>query len=163
MIEAEAKPTGKQFSPNKLSMIPLILVVMIAIGGYGYNVFRATRATSPQLGTIPITQRTLEEDYGLRIQLVAVTAAGGLVDVRLKIVDAGKAKAFLSDLANFPALRVNDGLVLHASQDVLNQDIQYENDRSIFILFPNAGSFVQPGDSVNIIFGNFQLEPIQSK
>lgn len=163
MIEANTKPARRQFSSNNSIMLAIILVLLIAIGLYGYNAFRAFQNASPQPGSITISQSALEENYGLRVQLVAVTAAGGMVDLRLKIVNAEKAKAFLQDHTNYPALRVGSGVILRASEDVVTQGIQFENGKSIFILFPNSGNILRPNDTVNIVFGDLQVEAIQSK
>ena len=163
MIEAKAKSVGRKFSLNKSIMIVIVLIVLVALGLYGYNAFRAFQSASPQAETVSITQSALEENYGLRVQLVAVTAAGGLVDLRLQVIDAEKAKAFLADSTNFPALRVGDNVELRTPDPTATQDIQIENGKSIFVLFPNAGNILKPGDPVNIVFGNLQLEAIQSK
>ncbi len=163
MIDVKTKTMKRQFSSNKYLLFAIILVTLLALGFYGYNAFRTSRAASSQPGIVSITQSALEEDYGLRVQLVAVTAAGGLVDLRLQIVDAEKAEAFLSDSANIPALRVGDGAILRTSEDAAEQDIQFEDGKSIFMLFPNTGNVLKPSDPVNIIFGNLQLETIQSK
>jgi hypothetical protein len=162
MIDVKTKTMGKQFSSKKSLLIAIILILLLVLGLYGYKAFRAFQ--SPQPGeVIAITQSDLEANYGLRVQLVAVTAAGGLVDLRLQFVDAEKAKAFLDDPANYPALRVGNDLVLRTSQDAAEQDIQYENGKTIFLLYPNAQNIVKPGDPVNIIFGDFQVEAIQTK
>ena len=113
--------------------------------------------------SLTITQSALEENYGLRVQLIAVTAAGGLVDLRLQIVDAEKAKAFLDDRANFPTLRLENDVVLRSAEDIATQEIQFEEGQMIFILFPNAGNSLRPGDAVNIVLGNLQVEPIKAK
>jgi len=162
MIDANTKTMRSQVSSNKYLLLAIILVILLALGLYSYNAFRA--ASQPQqAGTVTITQGVLEENYGLRVQLVAVTAAGGLVDLRLQIVDAEKAKALLEDSANLPALRVGDGVILRTSEAAAKQDIQFENGKSIFVMYPNSGDALKPGDPVNIIFGDLQLEAIQSK
>jgi len=92
-----------------------------------------------------------------------VTAAGGLIDLRLQIVDAEKAKSFLKDPINFPALRLEDDVFLRVSEDVAKQGIQYENGKSIFVLYPNAQNVIKSGDPVTIVFGDLQLEATQAK
>jgi len=165
MIEANAKTVGRQFPSKKSMVIVILLVILIVLGVYRFNAFRAARMAADQTEITSISQSTFEEKSGLRVQLLAVTAAGGLVDLRLQIVDAEKAKIFLDDHANFPALRVRDNIVLQTSEEAVAaaQDIQIENGKSIFIMFPNTGNILKSGDSVNIIFGDLQLEAIQSK
>jgi len=163
MIDAKTKTMGMQFSSNKLLVAAIILVILLTLGLYGYNAFRAFQSSQPGSVTT-ITQIALEEDYGVRVQLVAVTAAGGLVDLRLQVTDAGKAQAFLSDSANLPALRVGeDDLILHTDDTAALQDIQIEKGKSLFYLYPNSSNILKPGDPVNIIFGNLQVEAIQAK
>jgi len=161
MVDAKTKTMRSQFSSNKNLILAIILVILLALGLYGYNASGAFQPAHP--GTIKITQGALAEKYGLRVQLVAVTAAGGLVDLRLQIVDAEKAKAFLDDGANLPVLLVGDDVVLHTSEGAAAQDLQFEDGKSIFAMYPNTGNALKPGDQVQIIFGDVQLEPIQSK
>ena len=164
MIEAKAKPQEKNISSGKSAMFAMILVMVVTLGLYGYNAFRAFQSSAPsQSDMATITQNVLDEKYGLRVQLVAVTAAGGLVDLRLQITDGEKAQAFLEDRTNFPALRVGNDTVLRASEDAIMQDIQFENGKSIFVLFSNSGDVLKPGDPVSIVFGNTEVEAVQAK
>ena len=160
MIDAKTKTMGSQFSSKPIT-VAIILVILFALGLYGYNAYRVFQP--PQPGSVTITQSTLEEDYGVRVQLVAVTAAGGLVDLRLQVTDAEKAQAFLSDSANLPALRVGDGVILHTDDTAALQDVQIEKGKSLFYLYPNSGDTLKPGDPVNIVFGDLQVEAIQAK
>jgi len=161
MIDAKTKTMGSMSSSKKPLMLAIILIILLALGLYGYNAFRVLQSSQPESFTI--TQSALEENYGLRVQLVAVTAAGGLVDLRLQIVDAKKAKAFLDDRANFPALRLENDVVLQSAEDIAAQEIQFEEGQMIFVLFPNTGNSLRPGDAVNIVLGDLQVEPIQAK
>jgi len=160
MIDAKTKSMGSQFSSKPIT-VAIILVILFALGLYGYNAYRVFQL--PQPGSVTITQSALEKDYGVRVQLVAVTAAGGLVDLRLQVTDAEKAQAFLSDSTNLPALRVGDDLILRTDDTAALQDVQIEKGKSLFYLYPNSGNTLKPGDPVNIIFGDLQVEAIQAK
>ena len=85
------------------------------------------------------------------------------MDLRLSILDGGKAKALLADQTNFPALLVGSGVVLRASQDLASQPINFDTDSHIFVLYPNSQSVVKPGDPVTIVFGDLQVEAIQTR
>jgi hypothetical protein len=111
-----------------------------------------------------ISQSVLEEQYGLRVNLVAVTAAGGLVDLRLKILDGGRAEALLGDPTNLPALLVPDrDVTLELPDEAKSQEIRFEDDGNYFMMFPNTANAVKPGTPVTIQFGDLQLEPIAAK
>ena len=54
-------------------------------------------------------------------------------------------------------------LVLQASEDVAAQPVKFEDDGNIFVLYMNAQNAVKPGDPVNIVFGDLQVEAIQTR
>lgn len=142
-------------------VLPAILLVFVFL--IGFLAFRPQQKPE-MVSTQTISQNELESKYGLRVNLVAVTAAGGLVDVRMKLVDAEKAKLLLSDKSNFPSLWIQDKQISVAlSDEVISQEITFENDASLYLMFPNAGSSVQKGTAVTIRFGEVSLEPIPSK
>lgn len=163
MDSVNTRQANPGFQVNKSILIALILVIMTGSGLYAYKAFTTSRAkTVPPISRI-ISQQTLAGEYGVGVNLVAVTAAGGMVDLRLKIIDGQKAKLLLKDQANFPALRAGNDVVLRASQEVANQEIKFDDGSNIFVLYPNAQNAVKPGDPVSIVFGDIQVEPIQSK
>jgi len=153
--------------PNSISKfisIAIILTILIVVALYINNAFRAFQAASLPQGTVVISQGILEEKYGVRVNLIAVTAAGGLVDVRLKFVDAEKAKSLLQDPKNFPTLWIAESSrTLNVPEDTKAQEIKFENDGNLFLMFPNASDVVKPGTPVTITFGNIQVEPILAR
>jgi hypothetical protein len=163
MNEMTASPTAGQPQRRNVLVLVAFLAGLILLGLLAFRVFSHRQVGPSPAGTSPIQQAAFEQQYGLRVNLVAVTAAGGMVDLRLKIVDAEKAQALLGNRTNYPALLVGDDLVLHASQETINQEIKYENGGSVYALFPNAGNIVKPGTPVTILFGDRQLEPIPAR
>ena len=161
MQNANVNTISKGSRSNKFISPVLILLILIAAGFLFYRYTKLQPVFSTK--TI-ISQSAFEEQYGLRINLVAVTAAGGMVDLRLKIVDAEKAKKLLQDKNNFPALYVSDrGRLLSAPEDTRSAEIQFEDGNNIFLMYPNAGNAVSRGAAINIVFGDIALEPILVK
>ena len=114
--------------------------------------------------TTILSTQDLEAEYGMRVSLVAVTAAGGLVDVRIKLVDPEKARILLEKPENFPTLWIDEAKVtLKVPKETSDQDIQYDPNATMFLLFANAGNAVKPGTPVAIVFGDVQLEPINAQ
>ena len=73
--------------------LAFILVVIAAGGMVAFRVKRAqTPPIEPPAISAHISEGTLETQYGMHVSLVAVTGAGGFVDVRIKVVDGGKGK-----------------------------------------------------------------------
>jgi hypothetical protein len=164
MKEMTVEATSNRTATRKY-LAPAVILVLVALSIAGFLVYRSAQTSKAPVETPKtiISQDQLEAQYGLQVQLVAATAAGGLVDLRLKIVDAAKAKALLDDQANFPSLLAGDGVVLQISGDVAEQEIQFEDGKSIFVLYPNAQNVVKPGEPVAIQFGDLQLEAIPAK
>jgi hypothetical protein len=130
---------------------------------YATNLSRALQGGSPLRGVVPVSQGALEEKYGLRVNLVAVTAAGGFVDVRMKIVDGEKSKLILGDKNNFPALYTEQGVILNAPAETKSQKIEFITGGYLYIMYPNSGNAVKQDTPVTILFGNIALEPIHAR
>lgn len=142
-------------------LIPIMILVVVLLIGF---LFYRSQQNTETLVTTTISQSALEEQYGLRVNLVAVTAAGGMVDLRLKIVDGEKARSLLQDSNNFPALWIADSNVsLVVPEEGRTQEIQFEDDGNLFVMFPNGGGVVKPGTPVILRFGDIQVEPIPAK
>jgi hypothetical protein len=126
-------------------------------------------ATSPAQPVIAppiaggISASSLESDYGLRVSLIGVTAAGGMIDVRLKAVDAEKANRLLRDSAA-PALMVPDGTgIITIRGDVSTKDANLETGSTAFLLFPNSRGVVKPGTPVTLVLGQVTVEAIPAR
>jgi len=158
------RPTMPVKSINISVSSAIILAVLIIVAIYLNNAYKVSQPASLPEGTVTISQSVLEEKYGLHVNLVAVTAAGGMVDLRLKILDGEKARMLLQDSRNFPALYVGDGdITLNAPQDTTLQEIKFEDGGNLFLMYPNSGSAVTHGTAINVLFGNIALEPIHAK
>jgi len=148
---------------TRATLIAVVILVVILVG-VGWSYYR----TLTQQPAIPaqtvISQQTLEEQYGVHVNLLAVTAAGGMVDLRLKIVDGEKAKALLQSKGDFPALYVRDvDRTLLAPEDDQSQQIQFVDNVNMFVLYPNAANSVKRGTAVNIVFGDIAVEAMEAK
>lgn len=163
MQSANARPSMPLFQSNKPFSIAMILVILAAIGLSAYYAFSAAQARNLAKPLQIVSEQMLAEDYGLKVNLIAVTAAGGMVDLRLQITNGEKAKALLGDQANFPTLRAANGDILRASEDIASQEIKFDTGSNIFVLYPNSQTDVKSGDRVNILFGDLQVEAIQTK
>ncbi len=116
---------------------------------------------SLEAASVPISRRQLAEDYGIRLTLVGVTAAGGLVDLRFKITDAEKAKKLFDDPAVMPAVVAETtGAVLQAPHGGHHSRVTPASGASYFILIGNAGGVVQRGVPVSVVINGVRVEHI---
>jgi hypothetical protein len=100
-----------------------------------------------------ISRKTMEEEYGMQVSRAALTFRDGIVDVRMKVLDAEKAEPLIED-GHF-ALLVGDKLIQapHVSRHMLA-------NRTIIVLFPNLKNIVGSGTPVSIVFENLKVEPV---
>ena len=151
-----------QFSTRQWFLIAIILAVMAAGGLIAFRATHTEAQVEPPISA-RISQDTLEAQYGMHVNLLAVTGAGGFVDVRIRIVDGEKAKLLLGDAKNFPALLTGRNVVLNAPADTKSQEIRYDNGGMMFIMYSNSGNAVKRGEPVNILFGDVAVEAINAQ
>jgi len=136
------------------------LLLLAALAG-----FLAIRAWSAASGARPamLTTGELQDRYGIRVNLLGVTAAGGMLDLRLKMVDSQKAAQLLDEPANFPVLVSQGGEVLHAATDSLVLRGVLVDGGNLFLIFPNTRSAISAGTPVTIRFGELLVGPIVAR
>ena len=139
-----------------LAMLLLLLVAAL----FAYRAWGTGQAVVTEPAAEYVSANELEERYGLRVRLIGVTAGGGMIDFRLKIIDVEKAREFLQDPANLPSLTVAESGEALMGTEGLEDDISWEEGGILFILFSNSGGLIQPGTPVIVEFGDVQLEPI---
>jgi hypothetical protein len=100
-----------------------------------------------------VSQKTLNEEYGLQVARAATTARDSIVDVRMKVLDREKAESLIED-GHF-ALLVGDTLIPapHVSRHMLV-------NKTIIVMFPNQKNIVRSGTPVSVVFENLRVEPV---
>jgi len=110
-----------------------------------------------------VSAAAMEAEYGIKVSLVAVTADGGLVDLRFTVVDKDKAGHILHEADTLPQLLLPDrGAVLRAPQPDAHK-LKLADGASYFLLFPNSGGLVQAGVPVSVVIDEVRLEPVAAQ
>ena len=150
----------ESFSDKAKIRIGIMLLIITVILGYLFwqsDIIPIQHSSDNE--TRPISREELINDYGFRARLIGVTAAGGLVDVRFKILDKEKAAVLLNNPEYFPELIAEDGTLIKVPVESI-QEMHLADDGVVFMLFPNPGGVITPGSPVNIRFGDLELESI---
>lgn len=161
-VNVEALPTPERAWPRVL----LVAVVVVVVALAGWQVFRVRQsgpAVSGQIIANTITASELAERHGLAVRLIGVTAGGGMIDFRLKILDAAKAQALLENPANLPRLIAAESGVELMAPEGLDDDIEWSENAILFNMYPNDGSVIKVGSPVIVKFGEFYLEPLPAQ
>lgn len=157
--EAPAPRRGSLASARRsgLGMVGALLVLPLLLVA-GLTALSLTYFADP-LNAEPVSADTLAEDYGIRVDLVAVTAAGGAVDVRFTVLDADKAGHLLHDDETLPVLIVNaDNLVIRLRSVHRHNDPAVLDRASYFMLYPNPGGHVQAGSEISVVVAGVRLD-----
>jgi len=110
-----------------------------------------------------ISTSVLAESYGIQIVHIAVTAGGGLVDFRFKILDPEKARQVFKDPHHLPTLVADDsGLTLNAPQHQTG-GVRLQKEAAGYILYPNARNAIKAGTPVSVVFGDVKVEPVKAQ
>jgi hypothetical protein len=103
-----------------------------------------------------------ETQYGIQIAQVGLTAAGGLVDVRFKVLDAAKAAQLLGNPANAPTLLAADNPPLMPPHHAL-KGARFTPGQVFYILYPNVRNTIKPGVEVTVAMGEVRLGPVTAQ
>lgn len=97
---------------------------------------------------------------GVKIEHVALTAEGGLLDLRFKVVDPDKAAA-VHDAAYPPAIvDESTGLVVNQLFMGHAHGGGYDAGLTYYLVFENPGNLVQRGSRVAVLLGDAQVEHV---
>ncbi len=144
----------------------LALSVLVAAGTIlPGTVLAADRVGVPSTSPwTPLPEGALEAIHGIRVNRIALTAGGGLVDLRFTVIDPAKARPLLAGHASLPRLVVEgSGIELQAPKHGAMKGIRLQKDATSFLLFPNSRNAVRPGTRVAVAFGDVRVEPVVAK
>ena len=156
-----AKPQRTGLFRKILPIVVILSTVGVLGGGYYYQSTHSGLPLADQITGDYLSNKQLEAQYGLRIELVAVTFGGGVIDFRYRIVDPKKAAPLLHEEANMPILTTLDqGLKLYPSRMMMRHHQSIKKNYVPYRFFPNARGAVKPGTAVTVSFGNIRVGPI---
>ena len=112
-------------------------------------------------GTTAVDQDGMAALHGVDINLVAVTAAGGLIEVRLQVTDPDKADAVLHDARDRPVLISEDtGETLQMAAPPHHHG-SLQLGGQYFFLLANAHNAIRAGSEVTVVIDDSRLEHVE--
>ena len=141
----------------------------------------AAAETHSEHGESVVLTGNSEEDWGIRVIRVSLTADGGMIDVRYQVTDPEKAAAALGggaghdghgaitpetlqdapllvdDKTGYAVMEAN----LHQMGGVRRERQSPDVGKTYFILFANTGGLVEPGDEVSLAASDLRLEHLE--
>jgi hypothetical protein len=110
-------------------------------------------------GTTAVSARGLAARYGIDVKLLAVTAAGGLIDLRYQVVDPDKANPVVHDPGLFPRLIVErTGVTIGIRSLPHHHKTELQLGGTYYFLLANANNAIRKGERVTLVMGDARLE-----
>lgn len=139
-------------------LLTLGLLVLVAATAVTWSAkINSARQWVP--GTMPESPE-MEDKFGVRFSFLAVTADAGMVELRYRVVDEGKAANFGHYSETAPMLISEDsGKIVDVTIMGLHNH-RVEPGRTYYILYRNTESAIKSGRPVTIQIGNLKLEHV---
>ncbi len=149
--------------PGRLALAALALGILVLLAG-SWLLMRPWSAGGSQPPMRAVSTTQLAEQYGVRINLLAVTAAGGMLDLRYQVLDAQKAQSLFAAPSAAPKLYIPQKHVSLATEADPRQQYPALKDGNLYlVMFTNNGNAVKVGDEIEIRFGDLQVTSIRVK
>lgn len=117
-----------------------------------------TRLNGPDVPLSP----GIEERFGIRFTGLHVLAREGLIDLRYRVIDAGKAKNFGHYTETSPLLIGRGGKTVEVTIMGMHNH-RVEAGRIYYILYRNTGNAIKSGDRVTLQIDDMKIENILAK
>lgn len=136
----------------------IILLVVASLGLAGFAITRMLQPSGKHINEI--TQAEIESRYGIRFTQIAMTADGGLVDIRYVVVDSENAMASMMDGTNNPVLIASNGLKV-STETTMTHKIEHEVGRTYWMLYYNTKNALRPGSVIDLQIGDLLIENVK--
>jgi hypothetical protein len=147
---------NKTQRPMVIVTIVTVLVLALTAGSFFIQRAWAARKQSQKAEQLAALQQkeadAIADKLGIRITQVAVTADGGLIDLRYQVIDPDKAIFLFQDLTVVPKMIAKDGTTIELASVPHRHDVTA--GLTYFILYRNVENSIQPGSNVTISVGD---------
>lgn len=131
------------------------VVVIISV----FLFFLSSASAVQQPGAVPVNPE-VEERYGIEFTTITLTGETGMIDLRYRVTDVGKAKNFGHYTENTPMIIVQEtgAIVDVAVMGFHNHRV--EPGRQYYLIYRNTGNAIQRGTKVTIKIDNVEVENV---
>ena len=159
MIPAAAAERAAPRRRPRVSRLATVGLPFLAAGIVAWAVVQLTQdnpAAEAGLSPAEFTQAT-----GIEVVRVAVSAGGGAIDLRYRVVDAEKAEASGAHSGPSPLVVIDEsGIVLRKPFHAMADVSRFREGRTYYHLLVNDGGAVRPGEHVAVAVGHARLNDV---
>ena len=156
-----ATSSGLSRTPTIRSLLGQALVVLVAAAAIALLLVTSglLRGGSTALAPVPLSA-DVEAKWGIRVTQVAVTADGGLVELRFVVLDSEKASAMMNSVNNLPVMHPDGTNLLVNSAAQMSEHSVLTAGQTYFLLYRNTSGVVKRGASLTIAFGDLHIDHV---
>jgi hypothetical protein len=153
--EPETPQASSRPQPRRRWLVAAGLVLAVVLGATWW----AGRPVDVRAGTDAVTVDEMAGRYGVDVNLIAVTARGGLIELRYQVVDPDKATRLLHDEDLAPILIAEDTeKTLRMAAPPHKHGAELRVGGQYFFLMANVRNALHEGSQVTLIIGDARLE-----
>ena len=146
---------------RRRTLLIVCAVVLVLAGALTWRAW-ANHRDDVRSGTQLAGAEELAAEYGIDLDLIAVTAAGGLIEFRYQVVDPDKADRIVHDPVLAPAFVVEDtGETLIMSSPPHHHGAEIRLGGTYFFLMANAHNAVHRGTLLTLVIGDLRIEHLE--
>lgn len=150
---------GLRRSAPAVAAVLLAVAALARIAGPGAPAAPQLGAASQRYAPAPRSAE-IEARWGARFSQVAITAGGGLVDVRYVVLDASRAVALGRSAQTTPMVYDERSHTLLNTPTMAPHAHHLRAGATSFLLLRNTGGAVRRGDRVTIVVGRARLSGV---
>ncbi|TFB92429.1 hypothetical protein [Cryobacterium sp. HLT2-28] len=164
MPEANTEPGTEADTkrPGRGRLVAIVVVAVLLLGAGAARAWWPEQKADVRAGTTLVTAEGMAARYGIDVNLIGVTAAGGLIEFRYQVVDPDKADRMMNDTTLLPIVVVEEsGATMVISRP--HHAAEPQLGGTYFFLFANAHNAIHAGSQVTLVMGDARLEHIVAR
>ena len=155
--ELDTDPVERRPRHRRLVGIGLVAILLLAGGA---RAWWPEQKADVRAGTTLVTAEGMAARYGIDVNLIGVTAAGGLIQFRYQVVDPDKADRMIHDVKLLPIVVVEETGATMVIPRPHHHAAELELGGTYFFIFANAHNAIHRGSLVTLVMGDARLEHI---
>lgn len=158
LLEVATDPAPKR--PRRRRWVAIVLAALLLAGTGAARAWWPEQKADVRAGTTLVTAEGMAARYGIDVNLIGVSAAGGLIEFRYKVVDPDKASAMIHDAKLLPIVVVEDSGATMVIPRPHKHATELQLGGTYFFMFANSHNAIHKGTLVTLVMGDARLEHI---
>jgi hypothetical protein len=149
-----ARPLRDRISRWHVVLAAALLAALLA----GMLAWRDSPPTNAAIAdSTAITADQLEQQYGVRLDVLGLLASGGLLELKFQVLDADKASALFGPSEDMPVLAVEGSSNVLRTARGMKHNFEILDGATYFFLYTNVANAVHEGSEVAFVIDEVRI------